>query len=100
MLLGPVIKDATELHPGVKFSVKAENDIYIALSKSNPPVLSESLEIIFGGWNALKTVFRTAHVADVATLNHTKADFQEVENIPRKYLFDNSLIFSGKKILS
>ena len=75
---GPLITGRAEIERGVKFSVKAENDIHISLSGINP-ISENSWEIVLGGWGGLMSVIRSEHQGThLAEVKHTKKQFLEV----------------------
>jgi len=77
MEMGPIIKQGARLKRGVKFSVQAQNDIHISLSKSNP-ITTDSWEIVLGAMRGTQTLLRKSHQGtNLATIHHTKEQFME-----------------------
>ena len=76
---GPILSDQRIIMEGVKFSVAADSDIHISLSKVDPIDPHDSWEIVLGGWNGVQSVIRSQHGGNNLSLRkHTVGDFLKV----------------------
>jgi hypothetical protein len=77
---GPILKNRRSIQNGARFSVKANNDIHIAISRENLDRMStKTWEIVLGGWSGTQSVIRSRlQGANLVTVKHTAEQFQEV----------------------
>tara|TARA_B100001996_G_C18522797_1_gene539908 strand:- start:15 stop:314 length:300 start_codon:yes stop_codon:yes gene_type:complete len=74
---GPILSDQRMMMEGVKFSVAADNDISILLSKVDPINPDDSWEIVLGGWEGTQSVIRK-HGDIILSVQHTVGEFLNV----------------------
>lgn len=73
---GPILSSKKSMENGVKFSVDAENDVHLSISKQNP-LPTSSWEIVLGGGNGGYSLIRRSHQGtNLAIVYHTKDQFK------------------------